>query len=80
VIYADEAAKYAEYSRMSKGEFLEFMVRIAHMRFQSEVGTSPEEKVERTLSMLFKPIGQQLAATQKSAIEISSESDYDSDE
>ena len=65
---------------MSKGEFLEFIIRIAHMKFQSEVGSSAEEKVERTLSMLFKPIGQLLAATQKSAIEISSESDYDSDE
>ena len=65
---------------MTKTEFLEFLIRVAHSKFQNEAGWPPEEKVERTLGILFKAIGMAVAPIQQTAIEISSESDYESGE
>jgi len=58
----DELANYKEYIKLSKGEFWEFLVRLAHMKFHGETGSSPEEKVERALAMLFKPQSVQVQA------------------
>ena len=57
------------------------MVRLAHQRFAAETGQSMAfpDKVARTLEILFRAIGRELKSD-KFEVEVSSESDYDSDE
>jgi len=79
MIPLDELNSYGDYKKMKIVEFLDFIVRLAAMRFKNEKGFSFQDKVEKVLDILFDIIGAE-RQNQEFEIEISSESDYESDE
>ena len=79
MIPQDELGNYSSYKKLKLVEFRDFLVRLADTRFKSEAGLGFLDKVELTLTALFKLIGCELAHGNH-GIEVSSESDYDSDE
>jgi len=59
---------------------LEFVVRCAYWKYRDEKGVSTVEKVERVLDVLFKEEGVDWKRRRPHfEIEVSSESDYDTD-
>lgn len=74
----DEEADADSYQRLTRAEFYEFLVRLAHLRFSNESGVSFPDKVAKTLDMAFKLTGDQVETCEIEGL-VSSESDYESD-
>ena len=61
MILLDEMAQAgADYQRMQSVEFLDFLVRLAYLRFRSEAGLSFSDKLAKTLEILFMLVGQDI--------------------
>jgi len=68
-----------KYDRMTFTEFMEFLVRCAFLKYEQLHHLSMLEKTERVLDILFKPTNCRRKKP-NFEIEVSSESDYNSDD
>lgn len=79
MISIDEIKAYRQYDNLKPVEFCDFLARLADMKFSETRGMPSLDKLEGTLDILFKVIGKK-RVSQGFDIEVSSESDYNSDE
>ena len=56
MILVDELKTYGDYKKLKIVEFCDLIVRLADTRFKSEAGLNFQDKVEKTLDILFKLI------------------------
>jgi uncharacterized membrane protein (UPF0127 family) len=56
MVLVDELKDYGEYKKLKIVEFCDLLVRLADTRFKSEAGLNFQDKVEKTLDILFKLI------------------------
>eukprot|EP00347_Sterkiella_histriomuscorum_P021600 403333417 len=75
----DEMNQKEKYERMTISEFFDFIVRCAYIKYKDESHLSMVEKTERVLDVLFKEINCRRKRPNYE-IEVSSESDYESDD
>jgi hypothetical protein len=80
MIYSDEATMEPEYRRLKIVEFCDFLVRLSEMKFASQKGMASIDKLEETLDILFRLINKERVLSQRLEIELSSESDYESED
>lgn len=64
---------------MQTVEFLEYIVRLAQMRFKNEAGLSFGDKLAKTLEILFMINGSEIQIPQTQH-DVSSASDYETDD
>jgi hypothetical protein len=79
VYYEDELGHYDEYRSVKVFELYECIVRMAHFRYIDQDHLSTVDKTEKMLDLLLALIG----ATRQPAtheLDVSSESDYESDD
>lgn len=79
MIHIDEIKCYRQYDHMKPVEFCDFLARLAAMKFSETRGMPSLDKLEATLDILFKLLGKK-RVSQGFDIEVSSESDYQTDE
>ena len=79
MLYVDEVVHYGQYRRLKMIEFCEMLVRLGHQKFAKVAGMSSLHKTENVVDILLALIGKE-RLSREIEIEISSESDYLSDE
>jgi hypothetical protein len=77
-IFIDEIKTYRQYGCMKLAEFYDFLVRLADLKFKDDAQMDMLLKVERILDVLFKVLGKR-REKKLWEIEVSSESDYESE-
>lgn len=68
-----------KYDRLTMPEFMEFLVRCSYLKYEKLTHLTMLEKTERVLDILLKPLDCRRKKPDFE-IEVSSESDYNSDD